>query len=147
MYNRRNFVKLAGAAAFGGLMLSGNINLLGQKKEDFPLPQTIYSDKSSTFSQQIFEPLTGSIFVFKNDDNSEVSMKLVEVITKENSKDYLSRVQTESFMLIFEMQDKTVLEDKIYEVSNASLGDFSMFISTVGTSGKRYQAVFNRVYR
>ena len=146
MYNRRNFVKLASAAALGGLALSGNINLFGQKKEDFPLPQTIYSDKSLTFSQQMFEPLTDSIFVFKNDDDSVVSMKLVEVITKENSKDYLSRVQTESFMLIFENQDKVVLEDKIYEVSNATLGDFSMFISTVGKSGKRYQAVFNRVY-
>lgn len=146
MYNRRNFVKLAGAAAFGGLMLNGNINLFGQKKEDFPLPQTIYSDRSSTFSQQIFEPLTDSIFVFKNDD-SAVSMKLVEVVTKENSKNYLSRVQTESFTLIFEIQGKVVLEDKIYEVSNDALGDFSMFISTVGTSGKRYQAVFNRVYR
>lgn len=146
MYNRRNFVKLAGAAAFGGLVLNGNINIFGQKQEGFPLPQTIYSDKSLTFSQQMFEPLTDSIFVFKNDDDSKVSMKLVEVITKENSKNYLTRVQTDSFLLIFELQDNVVLEDKIYEVSNDSLGDFSMFVSTVGKSGKRYQAVFNRVY-
>ena len=147
MYNRRNFVKLAGAAAFGAVMLNGNINLFGQQKEDFPLPQTIYSDKSSTFNQQMFEPLTDGIFVFKSDDGSQASMKLIEVVTKENSKNYMTRVQTDSFTLIFEMQDKVVLEDKIYEVSNDTLGDFSMFISTVGKSGKRYQAVFNRVYR
>ena len=73
-------------------------------------------------------------------------MKLVEVVAKNNTKSYLSRIPTDSFTLIFELQGKGGAEDKIYQVSHSALGDFSMFISTVGKSGRRYQAVFNRVY-
>lgn len=146
MYNRRSFLKLTCAAAFGSLMLGGSINIFGQKKEYFPIPETIFSDGSFTFNKQTFEPLVDTIFAFKGDDEPGFSMRLVEVITKDETKKYASEIQTDDFTLIFEVQGKDVAEDRIYQVSHSALSDFSMFISTVGKSGTRYQAVFNRVY-
>jgi hypothetical protein len=146
MYNRRSFLKLTCATAFSGLMLGGSIDIFGQKKEYFPLPETIFSDSSSIFNQQTFEPLVDTIFAFKGDDDLGFSMKLIEVVKKDDTKKYTSGIPTDGFSLIFEVQGKAVAEDRIYQVSHSALNDFSMFISTVGKSGTRYQAVFNRVY-
>jgi hypothetical protein len=146
MYNRRNFLKLTSAAAFGGLMLGGNINIFGQQQERFPIPQTILSDKTLTLTKQNFEPLLDTIFVFSNENGSAVSMKLVEVDGRENMKDKSSQIPTDGFTLIFEMQGKVAPGDNIYRVSHSALGDFPMFVSTVDRTGRHYQAVFNRVY-
>lgn len=146
MYNRRRFLKLTCATAFSGLMLGASISSFGQKKEHFQLPGTIFSDSSFTFNQQTFEPLVDTIFTFKGGDDSSFSMKLVEVVTKDDAKKYVSEIPTDGFTLIFEIQGKSKLEDQIFQVSHPALSDFPMFISTVGRSGARYQAVFNRVY-
>lgn len=146
MNNRRSFLKLTCAAAFGGLLLGESIISLGQRKENFPLPETILSDGAFSFSRQTFEPLVDTIFVFKSDDEPALSMKLIEVATKDETKKYASDIPTDDFALIFENQGKIAAEDKIYQVAHSALGDFSMFVSTVGKSGRRYQAIFNRVY-
>lgn len=146
MYNRRNFLKLTGAAAFGGLMIGGSSGVFGQKTERFSIPQTIFSDRSSTLTKQTFEPLLDTTFVFSNTDGSAVSMKLVEVIGREDLKNKFDRIPTDGFTLIFEVQGKAATADKIYQVSHSALSDFPMFVSSVGKSGRRYQAIFNRVY-
>lgn len=150
MNNRRSFLKLTCAAAFGGVLLGGSISSLGQQKEYFPTPETVFTDGSFSFSRQTFEPLIDTIFAFKSADKdadeSSFSMKLIEVAAKDETKKYASGIPTDGFTLIFEVQGKAAAEDKIYQVSHSALGDFSMFVSTVGKSGNRYQAVFNRVY-
>lgn len=146
MYNRRNFLRLTSAAVLGGIAFSGSINVFGQKRENFPIPKTIFSQANFALNQQTFEPLVNTTFVFQGDNGLPVSLKLVEVATTDNTKKYSSQIPVDSFTLIFEVQDKAVLEDKIYQVSHSALSDFPMFISTVGKSGRRYQAVFNRVY-
>lgn len=146
MYNRRRFLKLTCATAFSGLMLGAGISSFGQTKEYFSLPETTFSDSSFTFNQQTFEPLVDTIFNFKGNDDSNVSMKLIEVVTKDDTKKNSSGIPTDGFTLIFEIQGKSKLGDQIFQVSHPALTDFPMFISTVGKSGMRYQAVFNRVY-
>lgn len=147
MNNRRGFLKLTCAAALGSLMLGGSIDIFGQKKEYFSLPETVFSDSGFAFTPQTFESLVDTIFAFKGTENdSGFSMKLIEVIKRDDTKKYASDIPTDGFSLIFEIQGKAVAEDRIYQVTHSALNDFSMFISTVGKSGTRYQAVFNRVY-
>jgi hypothetical protein len=145
MYNRRNFIKLTGLATVGGLVLGGNINIFGQVREYFPIPSEVYSDKINLFNQQTFEPLINSTFTIDGDAN-QVSMRLVEIIGKDEKKGRANQFATDEFLLIFEVDGKDSLGDKIHQISHPELGEFSMFISTVGRSGKRYQAIINRIY-
>ncbi len=149
MFSRRKFLKVGSLATVGGLLLSGNINVLGQtsnKTGYFPIPTEILSEKATLLNQQTFEPLLNAVFSVRGENNSAVSMRLVEIVGKDSKQDSFSTIPTDSFLLIFEVVGKDSLEDKIYEISNPSLGEFPIFVSTVGRSGKRFQAVFNRVY-
>jgi hypothetical protein len=147
MYSRRNFLKIGGLFMAGGMTLGGNI--FGQsavQNDYFPIPTTVFSDRITSFTQQTFEPLLNTSFMVVREDSVAVSMRLVEIVSDDNKKKFLNRVANDNFSLIFEVVGRDILEDKIYEISHAELGGFSIFISTVGRSGNRYQAVFSRVY-
>jgi hypothetical protein len=149
MFSRRKFLKIGSLATVGGLMLSGNLDILGQASEKtgyFPIPTEILSQKITLLNQQTFEPLLNASFAVKRENASAVAMRLVEIVGKDSEKDRFAKISTDSFLLIFEVTGKGRLEDKIYEISNPDLGEFPIFLSTVGRSGMRYQAVFNRVY-
>ncbi len=146
MFNRRNFIKLTSLATVGGLALRGNLAVFGQTAKDyFPIPVEALSDKAHLFNPQTFEPLVNTRFFIQGNENS-ASMRLVEVVERNAKMGFSNRFATDGFSLIFEADGKGKLEDRIYEVSHPELGDFSMFVSTVGRSGKRYQAVFSRVF-
>lgn len=146
MYNRRSFIKFTGVATVGGLMLGSNSNIFGKIKEYFPIPTEVVSDKINLLNQQTFEPLVNSSFTITRENLSSVSMRLVEIIGKDEMKHRAETVAFDGFSLIFEVEGKDSLNDEIYNISHPELGEFSMFMSTVGRSGKRFQAVFSRVY-
>lgn len=147
MFNRRNFIKLTSLATVGGLALRGNTSIFGQTSKDyFPIPTEILSQSAHLFKAETFGPLINTHFMMEGNDMTSVSLRLVEVVELNSKKAISNRFPTEGFSLIFEVEGKNELEDRIYEVSHPELGTFSMFVSTVGRSGKRYQAVFSRVY-
>ena len=156
MKSRRKFLKIGSLALFGGLVLGGSQNIFSQTtkgKNLFPVPPETLADTVSNFRSSTFEPLIDSFFSFRRTDLtnsgatriSNISLRLVEVVAKENAVT-ASGKNLEGFSLIFEMTGKAKPEDKIYTVSHPSLGDFEIFISSVGKSGKRFQAIFNRIY-
>ena len=156
MESRRNFLKIGSLALLGGLMLSGGQNIFSQTAKSkglFSVPPETLGDKVSTFRSSIFEPLVDTIFSIRKTNLtnwgaariSNMSLRLVEVVTQGNIVTANGK-NLEGFTLIFEAVGKTKPEDKIYAVSHPSLGDFEISISTVGRSGKRFQAVFNRFY-
>ena len=57
--------------------------------------------------------------------------------------------QQEMFSLIFRGAKDNFLEQKIYQVSHASLGDGELFLVPVGleADGYRYEAGFNRLFK
>lgn len=157
MFSRRNFLQLSGTAVVGGLVLGSNINVLGQRAERsdyFPVPATAYSDNVNSFSRQTFDPLIDTSFSLTDPDEETAlitkggaaTLRLVEVVGDEKTKKYLARKPIDSFSLIFEGNARNRLGDKIYTFTHPQLGTFSMFISTVGMSGNRYQAAFSRLY-
>lgn len=147
MYNRRNFIKLTSLATVGGLAFGSNFSLFGQTARDyFPIPVEALSDKAHLFNPQTFEPLLNTSFAIHGNDMAPASMRLIEIIGQDSKHGSLNRVATDGFSLIFEVEGKSRLEDMIYEVSHPELGTFTMFVSTVGRSGRRFQAVFSRVY-
>lgn len=146
MYNRRSFIKFTGVATVGGLMLGSNSNIFGSDNKYFPIPAEVFSDKINLLNQQTFESLVNSSFNIMRENLSPISMRLVEIIGKDEKKQRAEEVAFDGFSLIFEVEGKDSLGDEIYNVSHPELGEFSMFMSTVGRSGKRFQAVFSRVY-
>ncbi len=160
MVSRRTFLHLGSIAVAGGLAFGADINVFGQTTEKtryFPIPANAYSDNLMSLNRQTFEPLLNTAFSFQKKDEDEdlsltqkdrspTSLRLVEIVGDEQTKKYLSRTPIDSFTLIFEGAKRRGLGDSIYTVAHPELTQFSMFISTVGRSKIRYQAVFSRVY-
>ncbi len=168
MNTRRNFLKIGSAAVIGGLLLPNGKSVFGQSKKGddyFPIPAEVYADSINSFTYNTFEPLVGSTFEISNrafgfdkPNWASVSLRLVEVVRAENNSKLFGQKSGDCFSLIFEeaggrkllskskLRVQTNLPDKIYKMAHPNLGEFSLFISTVGRSGKRYQAVINRVY-
>lgn len=149
MYNRRDFLKTGGLVIIGGLALGGNADLFGKtikKSGYFPLPPGVNSNDVSLFNKQTFEPFLNTNFSVRRKNSAQIPMRLVEVVGSDNKKNSFNTEATDDFLLVFEVIGKERLEDKIYNIAHPELGEFSIFVSTVGRSGKRYQAVFSRVY-
>ena len=149
MKSRRDFLKIGSLAVVGGLFLGEGTSVFSQiiKNGDyFPIPTAAYSNQINSFSCNTFEPLIKTVFTIEEKKSAKVSLWLVEVVDENIKAARLSRISGESFSLIFEAENNAPLEDKIYKMTHPQLGEFSLFISTVGRSGKRYQAIFNRVY-
>ena len=165
MNSRRDFLKAGSLAAIGSFTFLSGKNVFGQvakKSADyFPLPAEIYSDITSSFGSETFKPLVNTSFIIKTRDrlkignerlkfgkinSTDVSLKLIEVVESENKTNQSGGKNGNTFFLIFEAENGAVLEDKIYQIKNPQTGEFPIFISTVGRSGKRYQAVFSRIY-
>lgn len=147
MQNRRDFLKYGSIAAAGGLLLTGSVNIFGQsidKSGYFPLPPKILSDKSTFLNKQSFEPLIDQLFTVSVDDSSKISMRLVEIVSAGDN--LASRVSIDAFSLIFEVREGQLLDDRIYDISHNDIGTVPIFVSTVGRSQRRFQAVFSRVY-
>lgn len=160
MVSRRNFLQLGGIAMAGGLVLGPSISVFGQAAGNspyFPIPADVYSDKAVSLNRQMFDPLLNSTFSFSKTTANEdllaggregrpFSLRLVEIVGDDGTKRSRSARPVDSFSLIFEETRQSRVDDNIYTVSHPELGTFSMFISTVGRSESRYQAVFNRIY-
>lgn len=151
MNTRREFLKIGSLAIVGGLFLSGNEIAFGQtaqKKGYFQIPAEIYAERANSLSVANFEPLVNSSFVIKRKNIGDAVLKLVEVVNdKDKRANSGGKISTESFSLIFQTgRGVKKLADKIYTVNHPELGEFRIFLSSVGRSGNRYQAVFNRLY-
>jgi hypothetical protein len=149
MFSRRKFLKVGSVATVGGLLFGGNINVLGQVSDKtgyFQVPIEVLSEKAALLNRQSFESLLNAVFSVRGENASQVSLRLVEIVDNDRKTKSISTANTDSFTLIFEVVGRGRLQDKIYQVSNPSLGEYPIFVSTVGRSGNRFQAVFNRVY-
>jgi hypothetical protein len=148
MNSRRYFIKLSGLALIGGLAANSSLKVFGQTsrgRDYFLIPDEAYAAR--IFSPADFEPYLESVFrVSDKQEGIENSLRLVEIVENDSQAIAPGARYVNRFSLIFEKQGKADLADKIYRFSHPSMGDFEIFISTVGRSGKRYQAVFSYVY-
>ena len=155
MNSRRNFLKIGGLAAAGSLVL-GSKSIFSQTAGNetfFSVPKSIHSSLCYSTDCETFEPLINTVFQIKKEGLNKhgkeslpnVSLRLVEVIKHKYDMNRLGKQSGKGFSLIFQAENKKMLEDKIYQISHPQTGEFPLFISTVGRSGKRYQAVFSHV--
>lgn len=155
MNSRRNFLKIGSLAAAGSIVF-GSRNIFSKTAGNetyFSIPTGIRSNLCYSTNCETFKPLINTIFLIKSEALStnerkkapNSSLRLVEVVEHRFSKRRLNKISGEGFSLIFQAEDKKALEDKIYQISHPQTGEFPLFISTVGRSGKRYQAVFCHV--
>ncbi len=131
-------------AAVGGLAFGGNAALAAGPAGYFPLPAEARGS-ALRLNLGTFEPLVNTSFSIRSRAAAPTSIRLVEVVRSPSTKRRKNARPTDGFSLIFDASGKRRLKDQIYEVSHPQLGSFSMFISAVGMSGRRYQAVFNRI--
>lgn len=134
MYNRRIFLRLGSSAIAGGLLIAGRTKVLGHT-----------SESTGLFKRETFGPLLNTNFAIVGEKFPTINLRLVEIVGDKNRKKLPSQKAVERFSLIFEAPENAVLEDRIYKMSHPELGKVSIFISTVGRSNKRYQAVFSRI--
>lgn len=156
MNSRRRFLKIGGLALAGGFMFGGK-NIFSQTVKGgdyFPVPTDALGDSAALLRYETFEPLINTSFEIKTERSNETIenkqsnkfLRLIEVVKHTYGENQRSRVFSAGFTLIFQLETTEPLADAIYEVSHPQTGEFALFISTVGRSGRKYQIVFNRVY-
>lgn len=130
----------------GGTVLAGTVLLgsetFGQKLGD--IPADVYADRLSSFTAAVFESTVGSNFAFSVGGNRRF-LRLEEVEQSDFKAKAKQTAVTSGFLLIFESVSTDSIPDGIYEVTHPELGTFAMSMSTLGVSGRRYQASFNRI--
>jgi hypothetical protein len=147
MYDRRSFLKTGTMSVLGGYLLLGQGDIFGQSKKQagyFAIPDAVYSDKTTAFTRDMFVPHLNSSFTVSSGKHRLGSLRLAEVAERDVKIIRFETANIDSFNLIFAAEGNLTLDDAIYRISHPGLGEFSMFVSTVGRSGSRYQAVFSR---
>lgn len=148
MYDRRSFLKTGTLSVLGGYLFLGHGNSFGRSKQDvgyFAIPDSVLSDTTSTFTRETFLPHLNSSFTLVNRKMRALgSLRLAEIPDRNIEAGSFESDNIDGFNLIFANEGKLALADGVHRVSHPAIGEFSIFVSTVGRSGLRYQAVFAR---
>jgi len=145
---RRRFAQTAGLALIATGLAGSAGKLTAQSLGSgslFSLSAGAYADPLASFTRQTFLPFVGTIFQPVSDENKRILLRLTEVPAHVSKYDQPRGIGGESFSLIFRGVGRNVLPAKTHIFEHASLGTFSLFISPVGRSAKKYQAVINHL--
>ena len=152
---RRKF--LTSCLVFGassGLIIANGHSVFAGQPDDIPIQSQ--QDPLFMFSAATFEPYVGGYFQTLNARGQLVALKLLKVERFQNRKldkfrllaEIMSNaVQTNSFSLLFNCEERLPQFTTIYKIEHAALGQFDLFLTAnTGQQGELYyQAVFNHI--
>lgn len=143
--SRRRFAQTAGLAIAGTSLAVSPVKLFAQSLGSATgLSAEAGADILMNMTSEAFLPYVGTIFQPAN-GAQRISLQLIEILTKAFEENRLLGVTGESFSLVFRTLGKKALPQGIHTFEHPSLGTFSLFISPVGRSGSRFQAVINHL--
>jgi hypothetical protein len=144
--SRRNFVRNAGSAIAAAVVVPGTVTgVFGQMMRSGTLMPPVEStlDPLNYLTADHFTPFTGTTIPARSRAGRRVSFKLVEVNDRRLEQNEKRGYRGPSYSLIFESSPRAAGE--IYDFNHKLLGSFSLFVSPVGRTGTRSEAVINRI--
>ena len=143
--SRRRFAQTAGLAIAGTSLTVSPVKLFAQSLGSATgLSAEAGADVLINMTSEAFLPYVGTIFQPVN-GTQRISLQLTEITTNPFKENRLRGVTGESFSLVFRSLDRKALPPGIHTFEHPSLGTFSLFISPIGRSGSRFQAVINHL--
>jgi hypothetical protein len=135
--SRRKFGKIAAFTTGLGVVNLLNPNTLNAIVNTQNNPNNLAIDK---INLQNFQSLKNKKFQIDLDSNKNLIIKLEKVVSMSFDN------KTEQFILFFKGKNDVNLEEKIYHLQNANLGDFDLFLmpSEKKQGYQYYQAIFNQ---
>jgi hypothetical protein len=146
--SRRKFAQTVGLAVVGAGAVASAGDLFSQSRLGgglSSLPGEIYADRTFSFTSETFTPFIGTIFQPSDDMMRRSTLQLMEVVKHDRPQNQVKGITGESFSLIFQLVGKKPLASKIHVFDHAALGNFSLFVTPVGRSGKEFEAVVNHL--
>lgn len=146
--SRRDFLHNTCVAALTAALVSPAA--FGQSKSSKPLAGPLAAnakDPLARLTRMDFVPYIGEVMQTSDPSGHTAEFQLIEAndlsLDKNLSRGYVG----ESYSLIFERTAKLKSDGDLYQFDHYALGRFSLLLVAVGRSGKRYEAVVNRIAR
>lgn len=147
--SRRKFLEAAPAAIGAALLIKESA--LGQKIVSGRLPRinSASTDALSRLTWDSFYPFVNSGFVFHDNSGNAVTLMLTGMQDSKPADFKPTSASQECFCLTFTGPSKPRLEQGTYTAEHFSLGNFSLFITVLGSTKRNcvYSAVINRIVR
>lgn len=144
---RRNFFLNTGIAALTAAVAFPAQNVFGQMLktgEIFPVPPESSNDALSYLRRENFETFINTFFQFQPDEGRPFRLQLIEVENLVKDGNQKQGLTGESYSLLFEGTPKRKMPQGTYRTIH-ELGEFSLLIVPVESTGNRYEAVINRI--
>lgn len=155
---RRKFLKMGALSVVSaGITLAGVRTASAQKSgtptvsNSSDIPIEAQQDPVFWFKPETFKPYVGGFFEAPNARGEMIAMKLVSLGIYKPSKSALqltrSRVETESFTLLFKAEAQLPPFTSTHRIKHPSLGEFHLFLTPQRseTGELLYEAVFNHL--
>jgi hypothetical protein len=94
-----------------------------------------------------FVPYIGEVMTVADQSGQVAAFRLSEASDLKLEENERRGFRGESFSLIFESAGKRRSGGDLYQFDHYALGKFSLLLVSVGRSGKRFEAVINRLAR
>ena len=98
------------------------------------------------FTLETFAPLVGSVFALHADPTTtlELELELVEAAPLGSARAPSTEPARQPFSLVFRGALTPVAPQRVYQLDNAALGAFELFLVPIGPDeqGMQYQAIF-----
>jgi hypothetical protein len=142
--SRRKFIAAGGLAA-AAAVLAGSVPGQGYKGAGLSAPAS--TDALSRLTWDSFYPYQTTDFTFTGGDGRITVLRLASMADLSPAGFKPKTKGEECFTLVFTGKAKQTLSDGTYTVGHFALGQFDLFITVGGRSGKsnRYVALVNRI--
>lgn len=143
--SRRTFTRSAGVAIAGaGFALSSGKALAQTLTSDVRFASAeSFSDPLRYFTKETFEPFLGT--VFRSTEHDGVSFRLVEITDHSTRAKQTRGVTGKAYSLFFRQVGRGEVKQAVQTFDHPSLGKFSLMTSSVGRSGRIFEAVINHL--
>ncbi len=142
---RRSFLLTSAVTAFG---LSSGFPVIGQTLKNglFQAPTTVDSDPLARLTVSDFVGHVGEVFTVYPEEGRALRLQLLTAESVCETSKWCSGYSGEAYSLLFEAPRKTVLQQDVYQFDHYRLGQFKLLLVPVGLTGRRLEAIINRLH-
>lgn len=137
--NRRSFLHNSCVAALSTVLIAPAASAFGQSRRT-----KASGDPLARLTREDFVPYIGGVMQASDPSGRSVGFQLVEANDLKLERNEQRGYVGESYSLIFEPAGKKV-SGGLYEFDHFALGQFSLLVVPVGRSGRRFEAIVNRI--
>ena len=142
---RRKFLVSSGIALIGASSASSLFGQIAGSTKPFVVPPESEDDVLARLTLNDFLPHVGEEFKVYSQDGRALRLQLIAAENDCERVKWGSNYAGDLFTLLFETRRTLNFGQDVYEFDHFALGKFQLLLAPVGLTGRRFEAVINRM--